>query len=271
MLKKLIVAVGLVCASVAVSLPALAGPAPEKLNYELTWQGVKVGTSSLETVLSGQQMEIVSRVHSEPWSAPFYKVEDVETSKLYRAGTGYLLHSYQMKLHEGRNDWHRAVSIDRKNKKFYFVNLATYEKSWRGMGGSQLTWDPVSSLHYVRQMALTVGKPVSVDVLDEGKVNRITVNVLRRETVQTPAGTFRTIVISPEMEIESKGLFYAKGPLTIWLTDDQKKVPVMMEKRIENLFREGIPPYLQQFTPPSVRNNMAKMETIRATLVGGNW
>jgi hypothetical protein len=95
--------------------------------------------------------------------------------------------------------------------------------------------------------------------------------VLRRETVQTPAGSFRTIVISPEMDIESHGLFYAPGALKIWLTDDDKKVPVIIEKRIENLFRDGVPVYLQQFTPSSVRNNLPKMETIRASLVGGSW
>lgn len=248
---------------------AQASSIPETLNYQLTWAGVKIGTSTLATAMSGNTLEITSKVKSEAWSAPFYKVDDLETSRLDRVGKGFALHSYKMKLREGRNDWYRASSINRKNKRFDFVNLKTFQKSSAKL--VEPAWDPVSCLFYLRQLPLTVGKSVDINVLDKGKVNRVRVSVLRRETVQTPAGSFKTIVISPNMDIESEGLFYARGPLTIWLTDDARKVPVMIEKRINDLFRDGVPVYLQQFTPDSVKRNIPKMETIRAVLVGGNY
>ncbi|QWV92468.1 DUF3108 domain-containing protein [Geomonas oryzisoli] len=248
---------------------ALASSIPETLNYQLTWSGVKIGTSTLSTTTTGSGVEITSKVKSEAWSAPFYKVDDLETSKLDREGKGFALHSYKMKLREGKNDWHRAASVNHKNNRFEFVNLKTFEKSSAKL--VEPAWDPVSCLFYLRQVPLAVGKSIEVNVLDKGKLNRVKVAVLRRETVQTPAGSFRTIVVSPNMDIESEGLFYARGPLTIWLTDDAKKVPVIVEKRINDLFREGIPAYLQQFTPESVRNNIPKMETIRAVLVGGSY
>ncbi|QXE90900.1 DUF3108 domain-containing protein [Geomonas subterranea] len=243
--------------------------AAETLNYQLTWTGVKIGTSTLSTAATGSGVEITSKVRSAAWSAPFYKVDDLETSKLDREGKGFALHSYKMKLREGRNDWHRAASVNRKSKRFEFVNLKTFEKSSAKL--VEPAWDPVSCLFHLRQLPLAVGREVEVNVLDKGKLNRIKVSVLRRETVQTPAGSFRTIVISPNMDIESEGLFYARGPLTIWLTDDAKKVPVMIEKRINDLFRDGVPAYLQQFTPASVKSNIPRMETIRAVLVGGSY
>jgi len=248
---------------------AHASSIPELLNYELTWAGVKIGSSSIETAFAGSTLEITSKVNSEPWSAPFYKVEDLEVSRLERVGKGFALRSYKMKLHEGRHDWHRAVGLDRKKGKFNFVNLISFEKSSDKL--VEPAWDPVSCLYHLRQLPLAVGKTVTVNVLDKGKVNRVKVKVLRRETVRTAAGSFRTIVVSPEMAIDSEGLFYARGPLTIWLSDDEKKVPVMIEKRIENLFKDGVPAYLQQFTPDSVRSNLPKMETIRASLVGGSY
>lgn len=255
--------------TVAAPLGALASSIPESLNYELTWIGVKVGTSTLATAMAGNTLEITSKVKSEPWSAPFYKVDDLETSRLDKSGKGFLLHSYKMQLHEGRNDWYRAASVDRKKGKFDYVNLRTFHKSSSRL--VEPAWDPVSCLYYLRQQPLAVGKSVEVNVLDKGKLNRIRVNVLRRETVKTPAGTFKTIVVAPDMDIESEGLFYARGPLTIWLTDDSKKVPVIIEKRINNLFKDGVPAYLQQFTPATVRNNIPRMETIRAVLVGGSY
>lgn len=248
---------------------AKASAVPETLNYQLTWTGVKIGTSTLSTVPSGGGVEITSKVKSEAWSSPFYKVDDLETSKLERDGKGYALHSYKMKLHEGRNDWHRAASVNRKNNRFDFVNLKSFEKSSAKL--VEPAWDPVSCLFYLRQLPLTVGKSVDLNVLDKGKLKRVRVAVLRRETVQTPAGSFKTIVVSPNMDIESEGLFYACGPLTIWLTDDARKVPVIIEKRINDLFRDGIPTYLQPFTPESVKKNIPKMETIRAVLTGGSY
>ena len=107
---------------------ARASAIPETLNYELSWVGVKIGTSSLRTAHSDTGLEIVSKVNSESWSAPFYKVDDLEISKLNRVGKGVALQSYKMKLHEGRHDWHRVASLDRKNKSFLFVDLLTFEK-----------------------------------------------------------------------------------------------------------------------------------------------
>ena len=249
----------------------IASGIPENLEYELTWAGkVKIGTSSIRTGYNGADLEIVSKVDSAPWSAPFYKVDDLETSKLTRSGKGFGLHQYRMKLHEGTNDWYRVVTLDREgNKKIRFNHLLTGEKTAQKFVKD--AWDPVSSLYYLRRLPLTVGKPVYVNVLDKRKLNRIKVSVLRRETVNTPAGEFRTIVISPEMSIDSEGLFYAPGLLTIWLTDDPKKVPVMIEKRIEELFRKGVPNYLEPMIPASVWANAAKVETIRAMLTGGSW
>lgn len=92
--------------------------------------------------------------------------------------------------------------------------------------------------------------------------------MLRKETVTTPAGVFRTVVISTQMNIDSAGLFFAHGPLTIWLTDDDRKVPVIMEKRIQGLFNQGVPLWLQPFIPAVVTNDVPVMETVRAELVG---
>jgi hypothetical protein len=59
------------------------------------------------------------------------------------------------------------------------------------------------------------------------------IRVLRRETVRTPAGAFHCVVVEPGMREE--GIFIQKGrKLQIWLTDDERKVPVLM--RVEVFF-----------------------------------
>lgn len=253
------------------NFPVHASTIPEKLDFELTWAGINIGTSHITTAMNGEFLEIVSKVDSAKWTHPFYKVDDLETTKLRRTGKGgsYVFHNYKLNLLEGKNRIYRAVTADRTTKKFRYVDLVGFSKWYRNL--VEPVWDPVSSLYAVRQQPLAVGKPVYVNVVDRSGAKRIRVNVLRKETVTTPAGTFRTVVISPEMAIDSEGLFYARGPLTIWLTDDVKKVPVIIEKRINDLFRQGVPNYLQRIMPAGVKNNIPKMETIRALLVGGNY
>ena len=250
----------------AAALPALAAPpVPETLTYRLTWHGMEVGSSTIETKRTDSGLEIVSKVASAAWSAPFYKVEDVETSKLKKAGDGFALGSYRMHLQEGSNHWQRAVSINPATGKVQHVDLLTFEKHAYPFAGQ--AWDPVSSMFHLRRLPLAVGKPVEITVIDRQGPKKIRVEVLRKESVTVPAGTFRTLVVSPQMNISSEGLFYAHGPLTVWLTDDDRKVPVVIEKRIQGLFNQGIPAWLQPFIPDSVKADIPVLETVRAELV----
>ncbi len=76
-----------------------------------------------------------------------------------------------------------------------------------------------------------VGRPVHVTIFDDEKVWNVEVQVLRKERVQTWAGTFNTIVIRPVMK--SSGIFRRHGDIYIWLTDDARRMPVMLESKVK--------------------------------------
>ena len=90
--------------------------------------------------------------------------------------------------------------------------------------------DPVSALYRIRSAEVTEGKPIQVRVFDNGKSYVMEVKVLRKETIRVPAGTFDTVVIKPILK--SEGVFLRKGDVYIWLTDDDRKIPVMMKTKI---------------------------------------
>jgi hypothetical protein len=55
----------------------------------------------------------------------------------------------------------------------------------------------------------------------------------KRETIKTKAGKFKCVVVEPFMREE--GIFIQKGrKLQIWMTDDERKIPVQM--RVEVFF-----------------------------------
>jgi hypothetical protein len=54
--------------------------------------------------------------------------------------------------------------------------------------------------------------------------------VLRREELVTPLGRFKTIVIQPLLK--SEGIFARTGDMFIWLTDDDRRIPVQMKSKV---------------------------------------
>ncbi len=45
-----------------------------------------------------------------------------------------------------------------------------------------------------------------------------------------PSGTFECLVIEPYLKFE--GLFKHQGQMHIWVTDDERKVPVLIKSKI---------------------------------------
>jgi hypothetical protein len=55
----------------------------------------------------------------------------------------------------------------------------------------------------------------------------VQLNVLRREKVKVPAGTFSAVVVRPIFQ--SKGIFGQNGRAEVWLTDDSRRYMVRLE------------------------------------------
>ncbi len=91
--------------------------------------------------------------------------------------------------------------------------------------------DALSCLYYLRTREdFSVGKTMMIDVHDSGKNWSVEVRTLGRERVKTPAGEFAAIKVRTHPLYE--GVFMNKGEVTIWLTDDDSKVPVLMKSTL---------------------------------------
>jgi len=91
--------------------------------------------------------------------------------------------------------------------------------------------DALSSLFYLRTMDdFTIGKIHVIAVHDSGRNWSVEVQTLGREKVKTPAGKFNTIKVKTFPKYE--GVFMNKGEIFIWLTDDGRKIPVLMKSTI---------------------------------------
>jgi hypothetical protein len=91
--------------------------------------------------------------------------------------------------------------------------------------------DALSSLYYVRSRSeFNNDKPITVSVFDSGKTWSVEIYTLGRERIVTPLGEFDTIKVKTYPKYE--GVFMNKGEIYIWITDDEKRIPLLMKSTI---------------------------------------
>lgn len=204
---------------------------PERLVYDLTWAGIKAGTASLEVQPYENRLKIISTAQSAQWVSVFYTVNDRIESTLYKNPTFSSIgqpEQYRVKIREGRHRRDKEVIFDLANSKALYKDYLKNES--REFQLPPFVFDPVSSFFYLRTRQLVVGKSTFVSIFDSKKVWNVEVQVLRNERITIPMGTFNTIVVKPLMK--SEGIFYSKGEIFIWLTDDEKHIPVKLQSKV---------------------------------------
>ncbi len=206
----------------------------ESLQYGVYYSFVKAGTAYIKTRgLTNIQGKTAYLIQTTAFSASVidsvFKVRDINYSWL-DANTFHSL-GYSQSVREGnyrRDEW---VTFDNKNGRFYGeVKKKEQPKAIAGQLDIEVL-DMLSSLYYVRQQPLAVGKDVIFDIINREKQYPLVVKVLGKETVKTEAGKFRCWVVEPQFRGE--GIFVAKGKsLKVWLTDDEYRMPVKMSVEV---------------------------------------
>ncbi len=212
--------------------PAFSFQTPEKFTYSLTWEGIFAGTSTLAVTRDGNGYKIVSTAKSADYISLFYKVRDMIVSTTME--NSFASRSYKIKSREGKHVKQLGVLFageGGRKKTAYIDYLAQSGKKTKKFTTPPGVMDPLSSFFYVCTMPLVVGKSVHVTIFDDEKVWNVEVKVLKKERVQTWAGTFNTIKIQPLLK--SGGIFRRTGNLYIWVTDDARHMPVMLASKVK--------------------------------------
>lgn len=204
----------------------MARSSREKFSYDIYWLGVHVGDASLEMVDINGLLTITSRANSSGFISTFYKVDDYAESVIRG---GFPVH-FKIRQHEGKYKSDKETIFDTGNKSIAFFNHlkgTKYEHSF----ADGVAWDVVSGFFYLRTQPLEPGKTRYINIFDSNKFYKAEVNILRREKIEIRGiGEVNTVIVRPELKTE--GLFQRKGDVLIWLTDDEKRIPVRIETKV---------------------------------------
>lgn len=226
-MTRLLATLGL---GLALSVPAR--PAAESLGFEVYWGGMVVGRARIETLPTTDTSQFLLRTTARANNAiqRIYPVRDTVESWVTSL-SGYPLR-FQKRLSEG--SYSAAVRIDFDRSKAIARIQGGQKKGGTPDTSVALpaaTHDLLSAFHAVRRSALVPGTSLHLDILDNRKVFRdVEVACLRRETLDVEGTTWKTVVIEPK--IHGDALFKSKGKLWVWLTDDERHMPVQMVSEI---------------------------------------
>ena len=86
--------------------------------------------------------------------------------------------------------------------------------------------DVLSAIYFIRTQPLRVGKPFDIFIGESGRVHRVPVLVSEKKTMKTVLGRVKTLRVEPQLFGPDRLLKDEDGQFTIWLTDDDRHIPV---------------------------------------------
>ncbi len=232
--STLLALMGTVCsAAVAAwvdSPPDLESLIGEQLKFRLKWQGIPAADATLAVEDGGNGRILFKATAKTIGLADFlYPVESriVSTARI----DGFEAERYVKDGHEGREpseveeivfDLQQGIAVRSEDD----VPREPVEVPVD-------VRDPFAAFYAFRVTDPNDEGVVMMTISDGKRTKTGKVRVVAKERVKTPAGTFDTIKIAPE--IEGLGGVFKKSPgatLYIWLTDDEWRRPVMMRSKV---------------------------------------
>lgn len=108
--------------------------------------------------------------------------------------------------------------------------------------------DLITQLISTRAWHLQPGEKRDALVLFDDEFYELTIHAERFETITTPLGSFRTLVLAPRMEkTPPKGMFKRGSAVRVWISQDERHLPVRFE--VEFSVGTGTAT-LTHYTPP---------------------
>ena len=204
----------------------------EILTYDVSWSDiVTAGIAVMEikegTLPDGKQvLRFIVTTHSAGMVDKFYRVND----RLESVFDPKIMQSLTLSLDasHGKKKRRRELVFDHVQKTV--VSRLNDDPPETIIIPDQVQ-DALSSLYYLRTRDdLIVGTTIVIPVHDSGKNWSVEVQILGRDNVTTSAGKFTTIKVRTFPTYE--GVFMSKGEIFIWLTDDSRRIPVLMKSTI---------------------------------------
>ena len=221
------------------NLPEVKAPwmKGEKLSFSLSWGFITAGYATLEVKpIQDGKTEFLTFATGNKTINKVYPVNDTVYTRV--RNKGLMTEVFRKRLHEGTFHNTSVIRFDRKGEKGWLSDTVFTDMKTRRVKRSADTvvalqgeeHSIMSAFYLVRTLPLKVGETSKFSAVSGKKRYELKVLVHGRETIESVLGKVPCIKVEPVLD--GDGIFVSKGRIFIWLTDDDRRIPVLMECEI---------------------------------------
>lgn len=240
-------ALGVLLAGAGLSLPDTTAPAAlentaplaqkEALHYGVEWRLIRAGIARLNWTPSspGAKSKWEGGLHVES-AGLVSKLHKVNDDYVVDLADGLCAESVLLRAQEGKRNRETKVSFDRARGKAHYLERDLIKNTTvlaKEIDVPACVHDVIGGLYRLRTMRLEPGQSAQVPMTDGKKFASVKVEAQERETVKTPAGTWKTIRY--EAFLFNGALYARNARCFVWITDDARRLPVQLQVRLRFL------------------------------------
>ncbi len=208
-------------------------PGAETLSYSIEWRLIYAGDARITIIPdTTQTSRWETKVHLESGGlvSRLYKIDD---SYRVQMQDQFCATNSVFDATEGKRHHETLVTFDGKARKASYLERDLLKNTVIHRAETEIppcVSDFLGALYKLRTLHLTPGQNTTVPMSDGKKSVAARVEAQEREQVQTKAGTFPAIRY--EAFVFNGVLFKKNARLQIWLSDDERKMPVQFRARM---------------------------------------
>lgn len=213
--------------------PPAAPPAHETFDYSIEWRLINAGKAHLEwdaasagTPTTG---DVSLHVESAGLVSRLFLVNDRYTAAMK---SGFCAESSLIQAQEGSRHKETRVTYDDVARKAFYVekDLNKNTTVTQDVAIPSCVHDLIGGLIALRFLRLEPGQTAKIPVSDGKKFVMAKVESQREEPLKTAFGTVNTVKY--EIYLFDNVLFRRSGHLHVWITDDDRRLPIQLEVRL---------------------------------------
>ena len=206
----------------------------EWFKFRVHYGLINAGYATLEVqdgVINNKKVyHVIGKGYSTGMSRFFFKVDDLYESYFDKVtGNPY---KYIRKIDEGGYTKNQEGFFNQASDRVLVKDFEN--KTEKTFVIPNNTQDIVSTFYYLRNYPtinkLKVGESVSIDMFFDEETTKFKLKFIGREDLDTKFGIIPTMIFRPL--VQSGRVFKEKEALTVWISDDDNKIPVRIQANL---------------------------------------
>lgn len=218
-----------VCSPIAADPAAIVGQ-KSTWQYAIEWRLVRAGTARVVWTPESPTFQGDLHIESTGLVSKLYRVSDDYRTRL---SEGFCASTVNIHAEEGKRRRDTNITFADGKAAYSERDLLKNTVIARETPIPPCVHEYLGGLQKLRTHPPDIGKPIQVPLSDGKKSANVRVEAQEREEINTPLGKFKAIRY--EVFMFNDVLINKKARLYVWLTDDERRLPVQIRVRMQFL------------------------------------